>query len=153
MSQEQGEQDSAADEEVGSSAIAALVASVSRIYARYGQQWDTSKQMLNAEWELTLKSLWLALVFTIVFMSVVVVAWLGLNVLLAYALFLMATPIWGIALAILVFNMLAIFVLTRTIRGLFREVGFSRSLALLNGSESKKQHASDAVLPIQPRGV
>lgn len=153
MSQEQDQQDSAADEDVESSVIAALSASMSRIFARYLQQWDTSKQILNAEWELTLKSLWLALVFIIVFMSVVVVTWLGLNALLAYALFLLATPIWGIVLAILTVHIGAIFVLMHTIRGLFKEVGFSRSLAVFKSTDTDKQAASEAALPVQSGGA
>lgn len=153
MSQERGEGNSAADEDVGGGVVAALSASVSRILGRYREQWDTSKQILGAEWELTLKSLWLALVFIIVFMSVVVVAWLGINALLAYAMFLVATPIWGIILAILVLHIVAIVVLIRTIRGLFREVGFSRSLALLSNTESDPAPPSDGTVPTQSGGL
>ena len=153
MGQEQEEQNSAADDDVGSSVVAALSASVSRILGRYREQWDTSKQMLGAEWELTLKSLWLALVFIIVFMSVVVVTWLGINALLAYGLFLLATPIWGIILAILVLHILAIVVLIRTIRGLFKEVGFSRSLAVFRSVDAEPAEAGDAPLPTTPGGV
>jgi hypothetical protein len=134
MSDAQDGQDSATDEDVSSGVVAALYASASRIFARYMQQWDTTKQMLGAEWELTLKSLWLVLVFIIVLMSVVVVTWLGISALLAYGLYLIATPIWGIILAVLALHMLAIFVLIRTIRGLFKEVGFSRSLAVFSSA-------------------
>jgi magnesium-transporting ATPase (P-type) len=134
MSDAQDGQDSATDEDVSSGVVAALYASVLRIFARYMQQWDTTKQMLGAEWELTLKSLWLVLVFIIVLMSVVVVTWLGISALLAYGLFLIATPIWGIILAVMVLHILAIFVLIRTIRGLFKEVGFSRSLAVFSSA-------------------
>jgi cation transport ATPase len=134
VSDAQDEQDSATEEDVSSGVVAALYASVSRIFARYMQQWDTTKQMLGAEWELTLKSLWLALVFIIVLMSVVVVTWLGISALLAYGLYLIATPIWGIILAVMVLHILAIFVLIRTIRGLLKEVGFSRSLAVFDSA-------------------
>lgn len=153
MSQEKDEHNSTADEDVGSSVVAALSASVSRILGRYREQWETSKQMLGAEWELTLKSLWLALVFIIVFMSVVVVTWLGINALLAYGLFLLATPIWGIILAILALHILAIVVLIRTIRGLFKEVGFSRSLAVFSSIDSEQEEAGAATLPTQSGGV
>lgn len=153
MSQEQAGQKSATDEDVGSSVVAALSASVSRILGRYREQWDTSKQMMGAEWELTLKSLWLALVFIIIFMSVVVVTWLGINALLAYALFLLTTPIWGIILAILVLHTLAIVVLIRTIRGLFKEVGFSRSLAVFSSTDSEQAEAGDTSFPTQSGGM
>lgn len=153
MGQEQEEQNSATEEDVGIGVVAALSASVSRILGRYREQWDTSKQMLKAEWELTLESLWLALVFVIVFMSVVVVTWLGINALLAYGLFLLAAPIWGIILAIIVLHMLAIVVLIRTIRGLFKEVGFSRSLAVFSSVEPEQTAAGSAPLPTQPGGV
>lgn len=153
MSQDQDGQSSPADEDVNSGMVAALYASVSRILARYSQQWDTTKQMLGAEWELTLKSLWLALVFVIVLMSVVVVTWLGVNALLAYALYTIATPVWGIALAILALNMLVIFVLTRTIRGLFKSIGFGRSLAVFSPSETEQQDADEATMPAQSGGM
>lgn len=141
MSEQQPDQN-AADEDVGSSVVAALYASMSRIFARYRQQWDTTKQMLGVEWELTIKCLWLALVFIIVFMSVVVVLWAGINALLAYALFAIATPVWGIALSILAVHILAIFVLTRTIKGVFSEIGFSRSLAVFKSVEGETQEVS-----------
>jgi hypothetical protein len=142
MSDAQDGQDSATDEDVSSGVVAALYASVLRIFARYMQQWDTTKQMLGAEWELTLKSLWLVLVFTIVLMSVVVVTWLGISGLLAYGLYLIATPIWGIILAVMVLHILAIFVLIRTIRGLFKEVGFSRSLAVFSSAAADEEDGS-----------
>lgn len=153
MSQEQESQSGTADEDVSSSVIAALTATVSRIAGRYREQWDTTKQMLGAEWELTLKCLWLALVFVIVLMSVVVVTWLGINVGLAYALHTLATPIWGIALSILALNILVMFVLTRTIRGLFREIGFGRSLAVFGRSEAEPQELHEAPMPVPPGGV
>lgn len=142
MSQAQGDQKSAEDEDVGSSVVAALYASASRLFARYRQQWDTTKKMLGAEWELTLKCLWLALVFVIVFMSVVVVTWFGINALLVYALFTIATPVWGIVLVILALHILAIFLLMRTIRGLFKEIGFSRSLAVFKADEQTMSKAT-----------
>lgn len=141
MSEQQPSQ-KVADEDVGSSVVAALYASVSRIFDRYRQQWDTTKQMLGVEWELTLKCLWLALVFIIVFMSVVVVLWAGINAFLAYLLFTISTPVWGIALAILTMHILAIVVLTRTIKGVFSEIGFSKSLAVFSNSEEESQEAN-----------
>lgn len=154
MSQEQGEQsgDADADVNVNSSVIAALSASVSRIFALYRQQWNTSKQMLGAEWELTLRGLWLALVLVIVLMSVVVVTWLSINVVLAYALYSIATPLWGIALTIVMMNILMIFILTRTIRGLFKEIGFGRALAVFGRTEADNRDVSADSTPVRSGG-
>ena len=153
MSQDQADQDSATDEVVGSSEVAALYASASRIFVRYKEQWDTSKQILGAELELSLRALWLILVFVIIFFSVMVVTWLGVNVLLGYGLLTIATPIWGIALSILAFNMLTIWVLTRTIRGLVKAIGFSRSLALFSSAKAASSEVSDAAVPTRSGGM
>lgn len=153
MREDQGDQASSADADAGSSEVAALYASASRIFARYSEQWDTSKQILRTELELTLKSLWLALVFIIIFFSVMVVTWLGVNVLLAYALLMIPTPVWGVALAISVFNLLTILVLTRTILGLFREVGFGRALAIFRSVQAESKVSSDTPMPTQTGGL
>ena len=152
MSQQQANQSSADEENLESSVVAALYGSAQRILKRYQQQLDTQKQIVKAEWELTLKSLWLALVFIIVFMSVVVVTWFAINATLAYMLYSIATPVWGIGLVIIVMHVLAIFVLLRTIRGLFSEVGFKRTLAAFNEDKTNEQGASETDLSTQHGG-
>lgn len=148
MSEPDKNQEGATEQSAGGSVVAALYAMVERIFARYSEQWDTRKKIMHAEWELSVKSLWLAFIFSVIFVSVMIVTWIGINAILAYTLYSFATPIWVIALIFLVLHCVAILFLVRTIRALFAEMGFSRTIAIFRKEKDSENDANEASMPV-----
>ena len=133
--QETGEQSS--NQESG--VITALLGSASQILERYATQWETSKDMLRAEWAITRKCIWFAIVVLIVFSGVVLSACLGLTVLASYGLYTLGMPVWGIGLLLAVLHIIAMIMLVQTMRGLIKRMGFKKSSQLFTPSLKGEQ--------------
>ncbi len=111
--------------------ITALLDSAKQIWQRYATQWETSRDILRAEWAITRKCIWFAIIVLIVFSGVVLSACLGLTVLASYGLYALGMPVWAIGLTLAIAHGVSMLVLVQTMRGLIKRMGFTKSAQLM----------------------
>lgn len=115
--------------------LATLLSSAPSLLNRYKTQWAAIQQMLSLEWKLTLKSGLFILVSLMILSCVLLSTWVGFNVLLAYGLLAIDTPVWAVVLAVLFFHLLVLAGLLRAIKLLVAEMGFKQTLSAFGSAD------------------
>ncbi|GJM11678.1 MAG: hypothetical protein DHS20C12_00810 [Pseudohongiella sp.] len=111
--------------------LAALLTTAPSLLSRYQDQLVAVGKVLRLELRLTLRCAAFILASMLILGCVILSAWVGLNVALAYALLAIDAPVLSIVLAVVSFHVLALTGLVSSIRTLIDEIGFDKSISAL----------------------
>lgn len=121
------------DDMAGEQLFASLAISFKRLLNAYKQQWLTSKKLIAADIELTLKAMLLCLICVLLISGIILTSWITINIAIVYWLYSLGFY-WFVAVTVfLLMNTFAFFMLKRAFKTAKRSLNINTSLAVLFG--------------------
>jgi len=145
MTEEQSQAQSAAEDSAEAAPPApSVLAVVADLLARYEHYWVLLGNMARVEWKLSLRCLTLALIMSLLFASLAVIAWVGLWAFAAYGLFNLGIAPWILATGFLIVQLLALVWLWYGVKRMLKTVGFRHTFNAAAQSMPSRQASTSS---------